>query len=166
MSTSIIKELPPPPPPPPPFTGMTPRGIVTVKSSSIEPMHHVCQPLHSALSLCLAIINLVAVGPPGPVSNLRVNASTATTLSIIWRVTGSIDQFEVKYNYTVNRCLETGGPLSVTISDDSMRSYTLRDLNEDSSYTITVKANNAAGSTMGTTMADTQTSGKAGRTSM
>ena len=65
-------------------------------------------------------------------------SSTATTLSIAWTVTGYIDQFEVKYNYTVNRCLETGGPVLVTISDGSMRSSTLRDLDEDSSYIITV----------------------------
>ena len=131
-----------------------------ISKRSIEPVHHACQPLQSALSLCLVII-LVAVGPPGPVSNLRVTSSTATTLTITWTVTGSIDRFEVKYNYTVNRCLETGGPVLVTVSDGSMRSSTLRDLNEDSSYTITVRAINTAGSMMGTTMADTQTSGKA-----
>ena len=77
-----------------------------------------------------------------------------------WTVSGSIDRFELEYRYTVNRCLGTGGPLTVNISDVSVRSYTLRDLNEDSSYTITVRAINTAGSTMAMTTGSTSTAGK------
>jgi predicted phage tail protein len=50
----------------------------------------------------------------------------------------------------------------VNISDaSSVRSHTLRGLNEDSRYTITVRAINTVGSTMATTSADTLTSGNA-----
>ena len=93
---------------------------------------------------------------PGPVSNLQVTTPTATTLTITWTVSGSIDRFEVAYNYTVNRCsAPQGAPRTDTISDGSMRSHTLRGLNEDSNYTITVRAINTAGSTMATITADT-----------
>ena len=95
---------------------------------------------------------------PG-VSNLLVTTPTATTLTVTWTVTGFIDQFEVAYSYTVNRCSATGGPFTVTIPDGSMRSHTLRDLNEDSRYTITVRAINTAGSTMAKVAADTMSSG-------
>ena len=90
----------------------------------------------------------------GLVRNIQVTP-TATTLTITWTVSGDIAQFEVTYNYTINGCLETGGPLTDTISDGSMRSHTLRGLNEDSKYTITIRAINTAGSiTMATITAD------------
>jgi ferredoxin-NADP reductase len=41
-----------------------------------------------------------------------------------------------------------------------MRSYTLNSLNEDSRYTITVKAFNSVGSTMAKVFGDTMTSGR------
>ena len=89
-----------------------------------------------------------------------MNNSTATTLTIIWEVSGSIDQFEITYNYTVNGCSETGGPEAVNISNGTMRSHTLTNLNEDSSYTITVVAINALGYTMADINASTLTSGE------
>ena len=98
--------------------------------------------------------------PPSPVSSVEVNNSTDTTLSIIWAVSGSIDRFEIMYNYTVNGCSETGGPEAVNITNGTMRSHTLTSLNEDSSYTITVVAINALGSTMADINASTLTSGE------
>ena len=104
---------------------------------------------------------LISVGLLPILSNLQVTTPTATTLTITWTVSGSIDRFEVTYSYTVNRCsAPQGAPRTDTISDGSMRSHTLRDLNEDSSYTITVRAINTAGSTMETITADTLTSGE------
>ena len=98
--------------------------------------------------------------PPGQVSNLQVTMPAATTLTITWTVSGSIDRFEVTYSYTVNRCSAPQGvPRTDAISDGSMRSHTLRDLNEDSSYTITVRAINTAGSTMAMTTGSTSTAG-------
>ena len=97
---------------------------------------------------------------PGPVINLRVTTRAATILTITWAMSGDIDRFEVTYSYTVNRCSAPQGATQTDmISDSSMRSHTLRDLNEDSSYTITVRAINDEGSTMATIMADTVTSG-------
>ena len=100
--------------------------------------------------------------PPGPVNNLQVASRTATSLRITWAVSGTIDRFEVTYSYTVKRCpAPQGAPRTDTISDGSMRSHTLRGLNEDSSYTITVRAINIAGTKMVTTStAETGISGK------
>ena len=105
---------------------------------------------------------LISVGLLPILSNLQFATPTATTLPITWTVvSGAIDRFEVTYSYTVNRCsAPQGAPLIDTISDGSMRSHTLRDLNEDSRYTITVRANNALGSTTATIMANTLTSGR------
>ena len=97
----------------------------------------------------------------GLVLNLQVTTRTATNLTITWTVSGSIDRFEVTYNYTVNRCsAPPGAPRTDTISDGSTsRAYTLVDLNEDSNYIIVVQAINTAGSTNATMMANTSTSG-------
>ena len=102
----------------------------------------------------------VRVAVLGLLRNLRVTTPTATSLTITWTVSGSIDQFEVTYTYIVNRCSTPGASRTDTISDGSMRSYTLRGLNEDSNYTITVRAINAAESTMATVTANTLTSGR------
>jgi hypothetical protein len=93
---------------------------------------------------------------------MLTTATTATTLTIMWDASsGFPDRYEVTYSYTVKRCLATGGPLTINISDVSMRSYTLSGLNEDSSYTITVRAINTAGSSMVTSvMGDTSTAGE------
>ena len=101
----------------------------------------------------------VRVAVLGLMRNLRVTTPTATSLTITWTVSGSIDRFEVMYTYIVNRCSTRGASRTDTISDISVRSYTLRDLNEDSNYTITVRAINAAESTMSTVTSNTLTSG-------
>ena len=86
---------------------------------------------------------------------------TNTTLMLTWTASGDIDQFEVTYSYTVKRCsAPQGASHTDTISDGSVRSHTLRHLNEDSSYTITVRAINTGGSTMDTITADTLTAGE------
>ena len=113
------------------------------------------------LSETQTVTETVRVAVLGLVSNLRVSTPTATTLTITWTVFGSIDRFEVTYSYTVNRCsAPQGAPRTDTISDVSMRSHTLTGLNEDSSYTITVRAINAAELTTSTITASTLTSGK------
>ena len=98
--------------------------------------------------------------PPGPISNLQVIASTANTLNLTWEMSGYIDQIEFELSYTIKMCLKTGGPLNITISDGSMRSHTLGDLNEDSNYTIIVRAVNTEGSTVAMTKAATLMSGQ------
>jgi hypothetical protein len=96
--------------------------------------------------------------PPGPVSNLQVTTRSATAITITWTASGVINGFEITYNYTVIGCVGTGGPITVNVTGGS---HTLMDLNEDSRYTITVRAINTLGSTMATTSADTLTSGNA-----
>ena len=88
-----------------------------------------------------------------------MTASTATSLTIAWTVSGSIDRIEVSYNYIVNRCSSRGTSRTRPISVGSVL-YTLTGLNEDSNYTITIRAINAAGSTMATVTASTLTSGR------
>jgi hypothetical protein len=109
--------------------------------------------------------NCNAGSPPGPVRNLILMPPiTATTLTIMWDASsGFPDRYEITYSYIVKRCLATGGPLTINISDVSMRSYTrtLSDLNEDSSYTITVTTINTAGSSMvATVTGNTSTAGE------
>ena len=118
-----------------------------------------CSALKVPLSCCA---DDFYTDPPGPVNNLQVASHTATSLRITWAVSGTIDRFEVTYSYTVKRCpAPQGEPRTDTISDGSMRSYTLRGLNEDSRYTITVRAINIAGTKMVTTStAETGQSGK------
>jgi hypothetical protein len=89
-----------------------------------------------------------------------VSTPTATTLTITWAASADSEQFEVTYNYTLNRCSATGGPVTANITDGSLRSYTLTNLNEDSRYTITVRAIYSGGSTVAMVMGDTMTSGK------
>ena len=91
-----------------------------------------------------------------------MTSPTATTLTINWVASGTIDRFEITYSYTVKRCSASPGAARTdTISDVSMRSYTLRDLNEDSRYTITVRAINVIGPTEAMTTGDTMTAGNA-----
>ena len=99
---------------------------------------------------------------PGPVTGLQVTTRTDTTLHITWTVSTDIhiDRFEVTYSYTVNRCsAPPGAQRTDTITAGSTRSHTLTVLNEDSSYSITVRAINNEGSTMDTVSANTMTSG-------
>jgi hypothetical protein len=94
------------------------------------------------------------------IRNLQATISTATTITITWRVSGPIDQFDIGYNYTVNRCSAPQGTHRTdNIPNGSTRTHTLRGLNEDSIYSITVRANSSAGSTMATVTAATNTSG-------
>ena len=103
---------------------------------------------------------LVESAAPGPVTNLQMTTPSATTLPIIWTASGTIDSFQVTYSYSINRCSEQGTSVTDTITDGSVRAHTLSGLNEDSRYTIIVRAINTAGSTMATVTADTLTAGE------
>ena len=99
---------------------------------------------------------------PGPVTGLQVTTRTDTTLHITWTVSADIhiDRFEVTYSYTVNRCsAPPGAQRTDTITAGFTRSHTLTGLNEDSNYSITVRAINNEGSIMATVSANTMTSG-------
>ena len=93
---------------------------------------------------------------PDPVSGLTVTAHTATSITITWTVSSTtvipITGFMVTYNYTVRGCsAPPGASRTDSISDDIRRSHALSGLNEDSDYTITVRAINDVGSSIDTT---------------
>ena len=97
---------------------------------------------------------------PDPVSHLEVIAFNATTLSINWTVSGEIDYINITYNYTVKSCSAMQStPLSYIMLNSTVRSYILKNANEDSSYTITVRAINTIGSSKNMTTVDTPTAG-------
>ena len=76
-----------------------------------------------------------------------MSATTATTISLSWSVpSGSVvDSYEVVWERDTSGECPDEDEGSATITDGST-SYTITRLEEDSSYTITVTATNAAGS--------------------
>ena len=84
-------------------------------------------------------LQISSVPPPGQPS-ATVSSTTTTTISLSWSdPSGSVvDSYEVMW--------ERDGTRSTTTITDGSTSYTMTGLEEDSSYTITVTATNAAGS--------------------
>ena len=76
-----------------------------------------------------------------------MSSTTATTISLSWSVpSGSVvDSYEVMWERDTSGECPDKDEGSATITDGST-SYTITGLEEDSSYTITVNATNAAGS--------------------
>ena len=97
---------------------------------------------------------------PNPPSNLRATMHTATSITITWTetTTTNIDRYEVTYSYTV-RCSATTSPVMTNTVTSTSRSHTLMNLNEDSTYTITVRNINGPLSNMATITANTVTAG-------
>ena len=85
------------------------------------------------------MLTCCSVPPPGQLS-VTVSLVKATTISLSWSVlsVSVVDSYEVMW--------ERGGTRSSTTITDGSTSYTITGLEEDSSYTITVIATNAAGS--------------------
>ena len=86
---------------------------------------------------------------------------TATSITITWTetTTTNFDRYEVTYSYTIRRCSAPAGPTSTNNVTSTSRSNTLMNLNEDSTYTITVKNINGEASNMATITANTATAG-------
>ena len=96
------------------------------------------------------MINMHSLLDPAPGQpRITVSSKTATTISLSWSVpSGSVvDSYEVMW--------ETDS--SATITDGST-SYTITGLEEDTSYTITVTATNAAGSAVSAPVTGTTSS--------
>ena len=83
---------------------------------------------------------------------LSSDSSTATSISLSWTSAGSeVDSYEVMWQRdTSGECPDEDAG-STTITDNST-SYDIMGLEEDSSYSITVTASNAAGSTISNTI--------------
>ncbi len=94
---------------------------------------------------------------PDTPSDLMV---TAASITITWTQSSDIfiDRYEVSYMYTIRRCSASPGQGLNTLSGGA-RSYNLMNLNEDSTYTITVTAINDEGLRSSTITAITSTSG-------
>ena len=92
------------------------------------------------LRICGLFLPPVVPGQP----SVSVNSTTATTISLSWSVpSGSVvDSYEVMW--TSEECPDDVDEGSATITDGST-SYTIENLREGSSYTITVTATNSAG---------------------
>ena len=95
--------------------------------------------------LSLSSVCAYAAAVPGQPS--VTVSSTATTISLSWSIpSGSVvDSYEVVWERDTSGECPDEDEGSATITDSST-SYTITGLEEDSSYTITVTATNAAGS--------------------
>ena len=96
-----------------------------------------------ALPVCFS--HFTAVTSPSQPS-VSVGSTAATSISISWSVPASdsvVDSYVVMWQKATS---EASTIVTVTITDAST-SYTLRGLSNDTLYSITVMANNAAGST-------------------
>ena len=98
---------------------------------------------------------------PNPPSNLTATMHTATSITITWTetTTTNIDRYEVIYSYTVRRCSTLAGPALTNTVTSTSRSHTLMNLNDDSTYTITVRNINGQLSNMSTITVNTSTAG-------
>ena len=98
---------------------------------------------------------------PNSPSNLSATMHTATSITITWTetTTTNIDKYEVMYSYTIRRCSAPTGTAMTNNVTSTVRSHTLMNLNEDSTYTITVRNINGAASNTATIMANTSTAG-------
>ena len=78
---------------------------------------------------------------------MTADTTTATTITISWTSAGSeIDSYEVMWQTNdVGGCSGGSDMDNTTITDDSTR-YDITELEEDSTYSITVTASNSGGS--------------------
>ena len=77
---------------------------------------------------------------------LTVESTTATTISLSWTSAGSVvDSYEVMWERDTSGECPDEDEGSTTITDGST-SYTIMEVEEDSTYTITVTASNVVGS--------------------
>ena len=94
------------------------------------------------ISLSLSSCNKISPGLPA----ISVTSTTSITISLSWTSVGSVvDNYVVMWERDTSRECPGVDKDSTTITGGST-SYTISGLEEDSSYTITVTATNAAGS--------------------
>ena len=78
--------------------------------------------------------------------SLTVGTTTATSISLSWTSAGSeVDSYEVMWQRDTSGECPDEDEDGISLTDGST-SYDIMGLEEDSSYSITVTANNAAGS--------------------
>ena len=126
-------------------------------------------PLSESSTSCVSISNNYVhftslhctLTAPGQPTVVMVNSITPTTISLFWTAAnGIVDSYEVMWERdTSGECPDVDEG-STTITGSST-SYTISGLQEDSNYTITVTATNAAGSTVSDSA--TRTTSEAGK---
>ena len=86
------------------------------------------------------------VQAPGQPNTVMVHSTTPTTISLSWTAaSGTVNNYEVMWERDTSGECPGMVEVSATITGGST-SYTISGLEEDSNYTITVTATNAAGS--------------------
>ena len=101
-------------------------------------------PRHAPELHIIVLVSSCTAVPGQP--TVSVSVTTATSISLSWTSAGSeVDSYEVMWQRdTSEECPdEDEGSISLT---DGSTSYDIMGLEEDSSYSITVTASNAAGS--------------------
>ena len=90
-------------------------------------------------------VSMLHTTAPG-IPTISVNSTTTTTISISWTTAGSVvNSYEVMWRKNISKKCHNVDEGRMTIINGSTR-YTISELEEDSNYTITVTATNAAGS--------------------
>ena len=91
---------------------------------------------------------------------LEVASTTATSISLSWTSAGTVvDSYEVMWERDTSGECDDEDTNSTSLSGSSF-SYTIQDLEEDSTYTITVSASNDIGSADGSINGATMEAGK------
>ena len=106
-------------------------------------------------TLCPIIIISTAVTAP-KLKTFSVDSTTATSITLRWSVTS--DSLVDRYVVTWERS-NSAASVTVTITDPSVTTYTLMGLESEATYSITVTAFNAAGSTTSTPILVSTTEG-------
>ena len=84
--------------------------------------------------------------------NVIVDSTTNTSISLSWNSAGSeVDSYEVMWQRDTSGECPDEDEDSISLTDGST-SYDIMGLEEDSSYSITVTASNAAGSAVSNTV--------------
>ena len=85
---------------------------------------------------------------------MTADITTATTITISWSSAGSANvSYEVMWERDTSlMCPRVSDMDSTTITDGSIASYDITELEEDSTYSITVTASNSAGSNVSNTV--------------
>ena len=112
--------------------------------------------------MCTACVQAL-IERPCPLRRLQATNITSTTLSISWEMFNETHHLEIIYGHVVKRCsAPIGLPRKLVIANNSVTSRTLTGLNEDSRYTIIVRAINTEDYTVDTITVDTLTAGENG----
>ena len=108
--------------------------------------------------MCLLLSSSFAAPLPPPTNLIVAVQSLATSITLTWDQplgAEAVEGFEINYSYVILECIRDGDntpfpPVTLTLNDGSQRSYTIMNstrtpVDEDSQYTITMRAVNSVG---------------------